>query len=116
MSTSQKKSLVCIAIGVVGLLFCRHYSGPAAGILHSHGANVAFSFGAYFILRLFRLPLIERKSINAAYTLVGVSAQEVAQALNLYPGTFDPFDFLANAVGICGAWVVDMCFKTEIET
>jgi hypothetical protein len=109
MAASQKtRRLICIAISVAGLLFSRHYSGPAAEILHSHGANVTFSFGMYFILGLCKLPLIERKSINAAYALLGVSVQEGAQALNLYPGVFDPLDFLANAVGICAAWMIDV--------
>lgn len=111
--TQKTKKLICIAIGVAGLLFCGQYAGPGAGFLHSHGANVTFSFGAYFILSLCRLPLIERKPINAAYTFLGVSVQEVAQGLELYPGIFDPLDFLANAVGVCCAWVADVWVLRE---
>ena len=51
--------------------------------------------------------MIDKKYMNAFYTLIGVSAQEVAQALSLYPGTFDPFDFLANAIGVSIAVLVD---------
>jgi len=45
--------------------------------------------------------------MNAAYALLGVSAQEVAQRVGLYPGTYDPLDFLLNAVGIGLALSVD---------
>jgi hypothetical protein len=109
MTTGEKtQNLLCVAMGVAGLLFSRTYSGPMAAILHGYGANVTFSFGAYFILKFFRLPLKKKMHMNAAYTLIGVSAQEVAQAMALYPGTFDALDFLANAVGIGVAWGVDV--------
>ena len=109
MNVDQQKTrnLICIAAGVAGLLISRHYSGPGAILLHSHGANVTFSFGAYFILKLWQIPLLERRPALAVYTFLGVSAQEVTQALSLYPGTYDVLDFPANAAGIAAAWVID---------
>ncbi|MFC1526105.1 hypothetical protein ACFL6X_04755 [Candidatus Latescibacterota bacterium] len=108
MNRQKVTCLIGVAVGVLGLLLCRHYAGPASDLIHSHGANVTFSFGAYFILKLCRLPLADRRPVCAAYALLGVSAQEVAQGLSLYPGIFDPLDFLANAAGIGAAWAVDL--------
>lgn len=107
LDRQKARDLLCIAAGVAGLLISRHYSGPGAILLHSHGANVTFSFGAYFILKLWQIPLLERRPALAMYTFLGVSAQEVAQALSLYPGTYDALDFPANAAGIALAWAAD---------
>lgn len=104
----KARTFPCIAAGVAGLLISRHYSGPGSAILHSHGANVAFSFGAYFILKLWKLPLGERRPAIAGYAFAGVSAQEAAQGLSLYPGVFDPLDLLANAADVAFAWAVDV--------
>ncbi|MBT4496158.1 MAG: hypothetical protein HOC74_00465 [Gemmatimonadetes bacterium] len=117
MTGNQKtRCLIGVAIGVAGLLFSRHYSGSGAELIHSHGANVTFSFGAYYMLRLCRLPRIEIRRVNAAYALFGVSAQEAAQALGLYPGTFDPIDFAANTAGIAIAWAVDAWVSKRFAT
>jgi len=100
------RNLAGVALGVLGLLLCRHYTGPGAALLHAHGANLTFSFGAFYILKLTRLPRVERGRVCAAYALTGVCAQEIAQGLSLYPGVFDPLDFVANAAGIALAWTL----------
>jgi len=105
--SGRTRNLFYIGIGIGGLLFSRYYSGPMEDFTHSYGANVTFSFFAYFLLKFFRLPLRDSKYMNAAYALLGVSAQEVAQRVGLYPGTYDPLDFLLNAVGIGLALSVD---------
>ncbi len=103
----KTRNVAFIFVGVIGLLGVRFYSGPLETLVHSHGANLTFSFGAYFILKFIKLPLIENKYMNGAYTFMGVSAQEIAQAFGRYPGIFDPLDFIANAFGICVAMIVD---------
>jgi len=106
--SGKTRNLLYMGIGIGGLLFSRYYSGPMEGFTHSYGANVTFSFFAYFLLKFFRLPLSDNKYMNAAYALLCVSAQEVTQRVGLYPGTYDSLDFLFNAAGIGLALGVDI--------
>lgn len=101
MDTRGKiRNILYIAIGTGGLLFSRHYSGPMGDFFHCHGANVSISFALYYLSKSFRLPLNDNKLMNAAYAMVVVSAQEAPQGIGLYPGAYDPLDFLADAAGI----------------
>jgi len=102
------RNLFHVGIGVAGLLSSRYYSGPIKDFFHSYGANISFSFAAYFLLKFFRLPLINNKYMNAAYTLFGDSVQEFVQSVGIYPGTYDPLDFIFNAIGIGIALVIDL--------
>ena len=105
--TNRVRNLVLIGISVVAILFVSLYSGTFSHFVQSYGANVSFGFGMYFLLQFFKIPGIERIPTNAVYTLVFTGAQELAQFVGLNPGVFDPWDFLANAVGIGFAVVVD---------
>lgn len=100
--------VIWISIGVGGLLFSRHYAGPGADFLHAYGANLSFSFAAYFLLRFFNLPPRDSRFSAAGLALAGVSAQEAAQGLWHYPGVFDALDFLFNAAGVALALGLDL--------
>jgi hypothetical protein len=102
-----------VGVGVAGLLASRHLEGPAKEFLRAHGANVSFSFGAVFLISLFRFPLpaLNRPVAWAALAFVGVSAQEIAQGLGLYPGCFDPWDFLYNAIGAAAGLAVALAWR-----
>ena len=114
MDSGEKiRNLLLTGIGVGGLLFCRHYYGPMGDIFHSYGANITFSFGAYFIFKFFRLPPTDKKYMNAAYTLSGVSATEIAQGIGFYRGTYDPLDFFVNAAGIALALGIDIIISRQ---
>lgn len=110
MTTSRKRfALVMIAVGIAGLLASRHFDGPGKEFLRAHGANLTFSFAAVSLISLFRFPSArwDRPVVWASIALVGVSAQEAAQGIGLYPGVFDPLDLLWNTVGVavgCGVW------------
>lgn len=103
MRETKRRDLSLALLGAGLLVLCRHHEGWGSAFAHAHGANVAFSFAAFFLVRLFRLPLPGGASGTAALTLLLVWAQEGAQALGLYPGVFDPWDLLYDAVGVCAA-------------
>ena len=105
--------ILWIAVGVGGLLFSKHYSGSGADFFHAHGANFSFSFAAYFLLRSLDLPPKGNRYAAAVYALVGVFAQEVAQAFGAYPGIFDGLDFLFNFAGIGLALGFDILRSTQ---
>ena len=106
--SGKKYSILFILIGTCGLLFSRHYSGPMEEFFHCYGANITFSFGAYYIIKLFRFPLADNIYINALYTLTGLSIQETAQHYGLYPGTFDPQDLVFNTAGVVLAVIMEV--------
>ena len=109
----KKRNVILILVVLSGLLLVRFYTGPMEIFVHSHGANITFSFGAYFILKFIKLPLNNHRIVNGAYTFLGVSAQEIAQAFGQYPGVFDPLDFLANASGILIAMIMDTFLEAK---
>ena len=102
--TGRDVALVLISVGL--LLFARHHDGPGAAFLREHGANVSFSFGAFYLLRLAHVPPSGRAWITALVALACVWLQELLQALGIYPGTFDAMDIVYDACGVGAAWLV----------
>jgi hypothetical protein len=96
-----------VAIALVNETFSKKYAGPMENLVHGYAHDVTLPFGAYFFSKMIGSPLGENEWVNAAYVFLGCSAFEAAQGLGLYPGTFDPRDFLAYAVGAGLAIAVD---------
>jgi hypothetical protein len=108
MNPSERARTVLFeGIGIAGLLFSRFYAGQGQEFFRSFGGNLFFSFGAYFFMKFARLPPRDFPYVAAAYTLLGVFAQEAAQGMGLYPGWFDPLDFLFNGLGVGLALALD---------
>lgn len=97
-------NLLFVGVGVAALLASRHLPAPLTRFGQSHGANLAASFGAFFVLRLF--PVFQRLPswVTVMAALLAVNGVEIAQHAGLYPGTYDPEDFLYNAAGVLAAW------------
>jgi len=80
------------------------------GYLH----DITLPFGLYFSGKLIGPPFEGNKLANAAFVFLGCSVFEAAQSLGLYPGTFDPKDFLAYSAGVGLAIAVDkLTFKKK---
>lgn len=105
MIRERNRNVVLILVGVAGLLASHHATGAWAPFAHAHGANLTFSFAAFFLVRFLQLPGNSNAAVTAAYTFAGVAVQEFAQALGLYPGWFDPYDLLFDAIGVTLAWI-----------
>lgn len=105
-SSSKGRDVACVLLSVTLLLFARRYDGPGSTFLRQHGANLSFSFGAFYILRLLRIPRSGRAWITALVALAGVWSQELLQAAGVYPGVFDPLDLLYDAGGVVLGWGV----------
>lgn len=105
MNRERKRNVVLILVGVAGLVASHHATGALAPFAHAHGANLTFSFAAFFLVRFLKLPGNVSPAATAAYTFAGVATQELAQAVGLYPGWFDPYDLLFDAIGVALAWI-----------
>ena len=106
MTKDRRVSVILILLSVAALVGCRHYRGPGEVFLWSHGANLTFSFGLVFILRLASLPGSSRVWALGGYALAAVWLQELLQLAGLYRGTFDPRDFVFDALGVGAAVAV----------
>ena len=111
----RNRNLVLLAVSVIGILFVSLYSGTFSSYLQAYGANVSLGLGMYFLLQFFKIPGIDRIPTNAVYAMVFTGAQEIAQFVKLNPGSFDPWDFLANGGGILLAMLIDYLTRPKAK-
>jgi len=99
-------SLAMIGLGIAGLLFSRHHVGTGEAFLRAYGANITFSFAAFFLIALFgkTWSALRRDGVVALVAFLGVGGQEMAQLVGLYPGVYDPRDLLFDALGVAAGW------------
>jgi len=100
---------VFLALGVAGLLLVFGYSGPFFDLVHSYGGNLTASFAFYFIVA----PAVAR--VRESRMASGLIALLVAEAFEATDGFFgvmtnvyDPLDYVANALGVGLALLVDV--------
>lgn len=101
---------------VVGSHLSKTYDGQYEHLMHGYGNDISLTFGVYFCSRLVGDIWRKNKWMNIAFGMGGCSAFEVAQYLGAYPGTFDPKDFLAYAVGSGAALGVDTILERTVRS
>jgi len=88
----------------VDLMYCNnYYHGPMQDFIHAYGHDILGPF-TMFLMTKFPMTLeLKKDSIFsaglAALIFSGYSIMEGAQALGVYIGTFDSYDFIAYAAG-----------------
>jgi hypothetical protein len=101
------RNLLFVFLGVVVFMLRRHYVGPADELVHAYAGNLSVSFALYFLFANFQVPLKHRRLLAAAIVLAVVELFEAFNGFGVMLNTYDPFDFLANAVGIAFAFSLD---------
>jgi hypothetical protein len=76
-------------------------------MVHAYLGNVAVSFAVYFNANLLPFQWKHRRVVSACLALAVVESFEATNGFGIMSNTFDPFDFLANALGIAVALIVD---------
>lgn len=96
------RNLVFVFIGCILFLLRRHYSGPLADIIHSYAGNFFVSFALYFVFinPFIQVQLRAKKVLTALLTLAVVESFEAFNGFGVMANTYDPVDFIANAVGV----------------
>lgn len=102
------RNLVFILIGVLVLVFKRHYSGPLDEIVLSYASNISVSFAVYFIVLLALDKLPQARLLAVIGSLLAVELFELTNGFGFMGNVYDPQDYLANALGITLALVVDL--------
>jgi hypothetical protein len=115
---SVARNLLFVAVAIVLFLMKKQYAGPAQELVQSYAGNVTVSFALYFVvLRMcLMLPRFGRLSA-AALVLVCVESFELLDGFGFMSNTYDPFDLLANAIGVGLALGLDAALsKTRSQT
>jgi hypothetical protein len=103
----KARNVLFVLLGVAGLVFKRHYSGPDWEIVRSYGGNIAASFAAYFVITCLPFCSRFRRLLAGGLTLAVVELFEVSNGFGVMTNVYDRVDFAANAVGIALALAVD---------
>jgi len=102
------RNLIFILLGVFILIFKRHYSGPLEELIYSYASNISVSFAVYFIALLGFDKLPQHRLLAVLGSLLAVELFELTNGFGFMTNVYDPRDYLANALGITMALVVDL--------
>ena len=105
--TSLARNVSFILLGVAALVLKRYYSGPFVEIIHSYSGNVSASFAVYFIIRFLTSGLKYGRLVTAGIAFLVVELFEATNGFGVMTNVYDPVDFVANAVGVGLALVLD---------
>ncbi|HLC91357.1 MAG TPA: hypothetical protein VJI15_06340 [Candidatus Nanoarchaeia archaeon] len=103
---SLKEKLISglyVGAAVIASRLSKHPELPYRELMNGYGHDVALPFGLYFINKLMNHPFAKNPYVNAGTIFLAASALEIGQKFDLpigsYAGTYDPWDFVAYAVG-----------------
>ena len=99
--------LLFILLGTLVLILKPLYKGPLSGVVISQGSNFSVSFAVYFIAQL----AFQGSSQPKLWALIGsalaVQLFELTNGFGMMTNVYDPWDYLANALGIGLAFGID---------
>jgi len=103
-------------LGVVVLLLKRNYTGAGRDFVQSYAGNFFVSFAVYFLMANIPTPPRFRRVLSAALALATVELFEATNGFGVMSNTYDPGDFLANALGVALALSVDVLINRKRKT
>jgi hypothetical protein len=103
-------------LGVLGLVLKRNYQGPYYELVHSYAGNVTASFAVYFVVSIGSMQFKLKRLFIALIALLVVELFEATNGFGVMSNTYDPFDFLANAMGVALAIGVDILSARILES
>lgn len=109
------RNLGFVFIGCILFLLKRHYSGPLEDIIHSYGGNFFVSFALYFVFLnpFLQVKLRVKKVLAALLTLALVESFEAFNGFGYMINTYDPVDYIANALGVVFAIGLDVILSRK---
>jgi len=111
----QTRNLLFILLGVMVLVFKRQYGGPFAELFYRHGSNFSVSFAVYFIAQLGFYSLPYPRLISAVGALLAVELFELTNGFGVMSNVYDPWDYLANVLGIGLALGIDLLINRSLK-
>jgi len=107
-TTKRIRNLAIILFSCLVLFLKQYYSGPFKGLIQAYGSNILVSFAIYFLALVWLETLPQTRLLSGIGSLLIVELFELLNGIGPTSNTFDPMDFIANALGITLALVVDL--------
>ena len=101
------RDLLMVLAGVACLLSKRWFAESFGNLAFSYVGNLSASFAVYFIVSIAATPKLTRIMITGLALLI-VQLFELTDGFGVMTNVYDPFDYLANALGISLAYCVDV--------
>ena len=105
--THKIKRILLILLGILGLVLKKHYIGPYLEFVDSYLGNVSVSFAVYFLVGIIAIKWKLNKLTTAVISLTIVELFELTNGFGIMTNIFDPFDLIANIVGVGLAFALD---------
>jgi hypothetical protein len=107
--SSRVRNVIFAVLGAFVLVLKPAYRGPFEGVARAYVGNVSVSFALYFAAVSATAGFRRPRPAAAALTLIAVEAFELTDGFfGAMGNVFDPYDLLANAIGVGLAVVVDV--------
>jgi hypothetical protein len=103
----QKRNVLMVLAGVAGLLMKRWFSDSIGELAYSYVGNLTVSFAVYFLVLIAAGSRLNRVTI-AVVALLVVGIFEWTDGFGVMANVSDPFDYLADALGVALACSVDV--------
>ena len=100
------RQLLMVLGGTVCLLLKRWFAKYLGDLAFSYVGNLSASFAVYFLVSMATVPKLTRV-MAAMLALLVVESFEFTNGFGIMTNVYDPFDYLANAIGIGLAICVD---------
>ena len=99
---------IFVLLGIAGLVLKSWFSGCLPEFVLNYAGNLCVSFAVYFIIRLSSAKTRFNRVIIAITALLIVELFETTNGFGVMSNAYDRLDFIANALGIALAIVVDI--------
>jgi hypothetical protein len=103
----HKRNVFMVLAGVAGLLMKSWFSDSIGEFAYSYLGNLTVSFAVYFIVSIAAGARLKGITI-AVIALLVVEIFELTDGFGILANVYDPFDYLANALGVALAYFVDV--------
>lgn len=101
------RNIIMILVGVAGLLMKSWFRDSMSELVYSYLGNLAASFAVYFWASMAVRARLNRLIIAVSALLI-VESFEFTDGFRIMTNVYDPFDYLANALGVVLAYFVDV--------
>lgn len=105
---AKTRSVFLVFVGVAGLLLKGSYAGPSMEFVQSYIGNVSVSFSVYFVVVNVAGRWRNGKVLSALLALAAVNLFEALDGFRIMTNVYDPWDYLANTIGIAVALALDV--------
>lgn len=110
----RTRNVLMVLVGVAALLIKSWFRDTIGSLAHAYPGNAGVSFAVFFLVAIAAAP--KRHLIwVAAIALTIVEAFELTDGFGVMTNVYDPFDYLANALGVALAGCVDFISTRTIQ-